>query len=135
MCSGYKIFFFFNINDLDFIDLDIKTEVYLSYIKGKLTSSVKEFLKLSLLAFAVSLIITAVLGPIFIPWLRKLKFGQEIREEGPAWHQKKSGTPTMGGIMFIIGIAVSVAVTGVIFALNGNFDVKFARCILLFDLE
>lgn len=95
----------------------------------------KEFLKLSLLAFAVSLIITAVLGPIFIPWLRKLKFGQEIREEGPAWHQKKSGTPTMGGIMFIIGIAVSVAVTGVIFALNGNFDVKFARCILLFGVS
>ena len=46
MLNGYKIFFFFNINDLDFIDLDIKTEVYLSYIKGKLTSSVKEFLKL-----------------------------------------------------------------------------------------
>lgn len=57
-----------------------------------------------LVAFAV----TALAGPVFIPWLRKLKFGQEIREEGPAWHQKKSGTPTMGGMMFILGIVVAV---------------------------
>ena len=50
-----------------------------------------------LIAFAIS----AILGPVIIPWLHKLKFGQYIREEGPKAHQKKSGTPTMGGIIFL----------------------------------
>ena len=78
----------------------------------------------SLLAFVVALVVTLVFGPVFIPWLRKLKFGQEIREEGPKWHQKKSGTPTMGGIMFIVGIAAAILVTTIIFAVNGNLDKK-----------
>lgn len=47
-----------------------------------------------------------VTGPFFIPELHKLKFGQSIREEGPKSHQKKSGTPTMGGIMIILGITL-----------------------------
>lgn len=89
----------------------------------------------SLLAFAVALVVTLVFGPVFIPWLRKLKFGQEIREEGPKWHQKKSGTPTMGGIMFIVGIAAAILVTTIIFAVNGNFDKTYARCILLFVIS
>ena len=46
--------------------------------------------------------VTAILGKWFIPFLRKVKFGQTIREEGPKWHAKKDGTPTMGDIMFII---------------------------------
>lgn len=54
--------------------------------------------------FIIAFAVTAILGPAFIRWLHKLKYGQEIREEGPKWHQKKSGTPTMGGIMFIVGI-------------------------------
>lgn len=95
----------------------------------------KEMLMLSLLAFAASLAVTLVFGPVFIPWLRKLKFGQEIREEGPKWHQKKSGTPTMGGIMFILGIAAAILVTTVIFALNGNFNATYARCLLLFVIS
>ena len=53
--------------------------------------------------------ITAGLGFIIIPWLRKLKFGQTILEIGPSWHKSKQGTPNMGGLMFIIGITVSVA--------------------------
>ena len=92
----------------------------------------KEMLMSSLLAFAVALMVTLMFGPIFIPWLRKLKFGQEIRDEGPKWHQKKSGTPTMGGIMFITGIAAAVIVTSIVYAVNGNFDKTFGRCILLF---
>lgn len=59
------------------------------------------------IAFGLSFLITALLGPIIIPLLRKLKFGQNIREEGPARHLQKSGTPTMGGIMFLIGIGVA----------------------------
>lgn len=64
-----------------------------------------------IIVFLVSLLITLVAGPIFIPWLHKLKFGQQILEEGPSWHQKKSGTPTMGGMMFILGIVISSVVT------------------------
>ena len=53
----------------------------------------------------------AVCGSFLIPVLRRLKFGQEIREEGPKWHEKKSGTPTMGGFIFIAGILAALAVT------------------------
>ena len=56
-----------------------------------------------LIAFAIS----AILGPVIIPWLHKLKFGQYIREEGPKAHQKKSGTPTMGGIIFLLAAMVA----------------------------
>lgn len=59
-----------------------------------------------LIALAVGL----VSGPFIIPALRRLKFGQEIREEGPSWHNKKSGTPTMGGIIFILAVFVSCMV-------------------------
>lgn len=55
----------------------------------------------------VSFAISAILGPIMIPFLKRLKFGQPIRQEGPKEHLKKSGTPVMGGIMFIIGILVT----------------------------
>ena len=50
-----------------------------------------------------------LLGPIFIPFLKRLKFGQSIREEGPRSHLKKSGTPTMGGIIFIIPALITTA--------------------------
>lgn len=59
------------------------------------------------LAAGISLLVTVLLGPLTIPLLRRLKFGQTIRAEGPAAHRAKSGTPTMGGIMFLIGIAVA----------------------------
>ena len=61
------------------------------------------YLFAAIIAFAIA----ALAAPLVLPVLRKLKFGQEIREEGPAWHQTKSGTPTMGGIIFIIAAAVS----------------------------
>ena len=60
----------------------------------------------TLIAFAV----TAVLGIVLIPFLRRLKFGQTILDIGPAWHKKKQGTPTMGGIMFIAGVTIAVVV-------------------------
>ena len=58
-------------------------------------------------AAGVSFAVTAILGKFMIPFLRKINFGQTILEDGPKWHAKKQGTPTMGGIMFIIGIFVS----------------------------
>lgn len=54
--------------------------------------------------------LTALLGKWLVPFLHKINFGQTIREEGPKWHQKKSGTPTMGGFMFIIGIVVTTVI-------------------------
>lgn len=59
-----------------------------------------------LLAAIVAAGFVLITGPFFIPELHKLKFGQSIREEGPKSHQKKSGTPTMGGIMIILGITL-----------------------------
>jgi phospho-N-acetylmuramoyl-pentapeptide-transferase len=55
-------------------------------------------------------LITVLLSPVFIPFLRRLKFGQSIREEGPQSHQKKSGTPTMGGIVILISITASTMI-------------------------
>ncbi len=62
------------------------------------------------LAVLIAFGVTALLGLVMVPWLRKLKFGQTILEYGPKWHSGKQGTPTMGGLMFIIGIFASVAV-------------------------
>ena len=61
-----------------------------------------------LVGFAVS----ALAGRVLIPMLRRMKAGQSIKEIGPTWHMSKQGTPTMGGLMFIIGIAVAVAAMG-----------------------
>ena len=55
--------------------------------------------------FAAGLVLCT--GPLLIPELHKLKFGQSIREEGPKSHQDKSGTPTMGGIMIILAIVIA----------------------------
>ena len=55
----------------------------------------------------IAFLISVVLSPIIIPFLQKLKFGQYIRTEGPASHQKKAGTPTMGGIIILIGIVIT----------------------------
>ncbi len=62
------------------------------------------FLIAAILAFGL----TALLGRLLIPFLHKLHFGQTIREVGPSWHKGKQGTPTMGGLAFIIGISVAV---------------------------
>ncbi|MFS0637099.1 phospho-N-acetylmuramoyl-pentapeptide-transferase [Mesobacillus foraminis] len=55
-------------------------------------------------------LISVLLSPLFIPFLRRLKFGQSIREEGPKSHQKKTGTPTMGGLMILLSITVTTLV-------------------------
>lgn len=62
----------------------------------------------------ISFIISLILGPIFIPILRRLKVGQSIREEGPKSHLAKSGTPTMGGIIIITALIFTVFSSGLI---------------------
>ena len=64
-------------------------------------------LSTTLMAIAVGFILSVLLGFVIIPLLRRMKLGQSIREEGPDSHQKKSGTPTMGGLIFIGSIIVS----------------------------
>ena len=61
------------------------------------------------LAAVSAFVITAVTGYFLIPFLKRLHYGQTIKEIGPTWHKDKGGTPTMGGIMFIIGIVVATA--------------------------
>ena len=64
-------------------------------------------------ACVVSFAATGLLGwKVILPALRRLKAGQEIREVGPKWHATKAGTPTMGGLMFIVGTAISILVMG-----------------------
>ena len=55
-------------------------------------------------AFAIALAVSLLMGPLVIPWLKRLKFGQNIRSDGPSRHLQKAGTPTMGGIIFLTGI-------------------------------
>ena len=63
-----------------------------------------------IVAVLTASVITAVGGFWLLPMLRRLHFGQTILEIGPKWHQGKQGTPTMGGLMFIIGIPIAVVV-------------------------
>ena len=60
-----------------------------------------------ILPVLISFAISAALGPVVIPLLRRLKFGQTVREEGPKSHLKKSGTPTMGGLIILAGIVIT----------------------------
>ena len=79
----------------------------------------------TLTAIAVAFIISTLLGFVIIPALRRLKFGQSIREEGPKAHQKKAGTPTMGGLIFIGSIIISTL------ALSYIYDVLTTQTIVL----
>ena len=67
--------------------------------------------KSNVIAVMVSFFVSALAGPVLIPFLRWLKCGQTVRDDGPAAHLKKSGTPTMGGILILF----SVTVTSVLF--------------------
>ena len=60
-----------------------------------------------LLPILIAFFISVLLGPIVIPFLKKLKFGQFVRDDGPESHLKKSGTPTMGGLIILTGIVMT----------------------------
>lgn len=81
-------------------------------------------------AFLISFLISFISGPMFLPVLRKLKFGQTIREDGPQSHLSKNGTPTMGGLVFIMSSIIASAIAV-------QFDAKIAFpivCFILFGL-
>jgi phospho-N-acetylmuramoyl-pentapeptide-transferase len=58
-------------------------------------------------AVLTAMVISFVLGPRIIRWIQDRKLGQRIREEGPRSHQKKSGTPTMGGVMILLSVGAA----------------------------
>ena len=60
-----------------------------------------------LLTLGVSFVLAVLLGPLLIPVLRRLKFGQQVRDDGPQRHLKKSGTPTMGGIIILLALTLA----------------------------
>lgn len=61
-----------------------------------------------IITIVAAFLIAVLIGPLFIPVLRRLKFGQSIREEGPQSHQKKAGTPTMGGTIILLALIFTV---------------------------
>ena len=79
-----------------------------------------------LIAGMAAMLITIFLGPKFIEKLREREFGQQIREEGPAGHHGKAGTPTMGGL--IMGVSVAVP-----FLILGNYDAASLAVFGTFD--
>lgn len=79
--------------------------------------------KILLISFAV----TVVLGIVIVPILRKLKVGQIERNDGPESHLKKQGTPTMGGIIMMLGIII---VTIVAYVYYKSKDAELAKCLL-----
>lgn len=63
--------------------------------------------QLLLLTIAVSFILAVIAAPLIIPLLRRMKFGQQVRDDGPQTHLKKAGTPTMGGIIIMVAFTLS----------------------------
>ncbi len=90
---------------------------------------------LAILAMICAFLITYLGMPALIRYFRSKKEGQQIREDGPTWHAKKAGTPTMGGILFIIAAVISVLVFSVIAGLiNHTKLVDNTTWALLFTL-
>ena len=82
----------------------------------------------TLLAFAVAVL----LGMVYVPWLRKIKAGQEIKEIGPNWHMSKAGTPTMGGVIFIAAVTAVVFTLGFPYIKEGTLGALFVLVFSLF---
>ncbi len=73
-------------------------------------------IRMSVLAVTalVGFLVAAISGKYIVPALHRMKFGQTIREIGPAWHKKKQGTPTMGGLMFILGFVAALVLSFIV---------------------
>ena len=82
-------------------------------------------------SFILAFLFATAFGKYYIPWLRKQKAGQEIKKDGPTWHMAKSGTPTMGGAMFILAVTFVCLTIGFPSMMKGNFVHLF---VLLFAL-
>ena len=72
-------------------------------------------------SFVLGFFLSTLFGAFLVPFLRRIKAGQAIREDGPTWHMSKAGTPTMGGIMFIAAVAVVCLTVGFRLMLQGEY--------------
>ena len=84
-----------------------------------------------MLALVMAFIVAVIVGKLYIPWLRRMKAGQEIRQDGPTWHMSKAGTPTMGGVIFITGCTFVCLTVGFESMRQGDYTHIF---VLLFAL-
>ena len=84
-----------------------------------------------LCAFLLAFLFVTGFGKVYIPWLEKEKARQQIKENGPTWHASKNGTPTMGGVMFILAAVLVCLTVGFPGMLSGHFEHIF---VLLFSL-
>lgn len=86
--------------------------------------------QMMLFAFAISLVVCLVIGPVLIPALQRLKFGQSVRSDGPERHLQKQGTPTMGGVMFFFSM-----ILGTVFLAGSSYMAYYLLvCALGFGL-
>ena len=72
-------------------------------------------------AFVVAFLFGTAFGKYYVPWLRRQKAGQEIKKIGPSWHMNKSGTPTMGGVIFILATLLVILTVGFESMLKGRY--------------
>ena len=84
-----------------------------------------------ILALIVGFGVSVGVGAFLVPWLRSIKAGQSIKEIGPVWHMSKTGTPTMGGIMFIVATAAVCCSIGLSCIREGEWSHVF---VLIFGL-
>ena len=84
-----------------------------------------------IISFSISLVVSVIMGFVIIPELKRMKAGQAIQEDGPVWHSSKEGTPTMGGIIFILGIIIASIIAGFGELRDGNYSHIF---VLVFAL-
>ncbi len=81
-------------------------------------------------SFVLAFLFASAFGKYYVPWLRRQKLGQEIKEEVD-WHMNKKGTPTMGGVMFILAVTICCLTVGADGMLHGRFEHIF---VLLFAM-
>ena len=84
------------------------------------------------ISFLAAIAVAVLLGVAYVPWLRKIKAGQEIKEIGPNWHRSKAGTPTMGGVLFIAAVTAVVLTLGFPYLKEGDRGALFVLVFSLF---
>lgn len=85
-----------------------------------------------ILAFILAVVTALLVGKFYVPWLRKIKAGQQILEIGPNWHKTKAGTPTMGGLIFIVAVTAAVLIAGFDYILHGELGAVYVLVFSLF---
>ena len=84
-----------------------------------------------ILSFVIGFAVSALVGAWLVPFLRRIKAGQSIKENGPTWHRSKEGTPTMGGVMFIAAVTAVCLTVGWPSMAKGDYSHIF---VLIFAL-